>query len=134
MQPFRERALGLGNALKLSSKFYGPFRVLQRVGSVSYKLQLPHGTQLHDVFHVNQLKKHLGAKAVPNPTLPALTVDGKIKFQPQAILQIRQVPRRSGSYDVAVPQWLIHWEGMTADEATWEDAYEIQSIFPEIHP
>jgi hypothetical protein len=79
MQPYRETTLGLRNALKLSSKYYGPFRVLQHVGKVSFKLQLPAGTLLHDVFHVNQLKKHTGQKAVPNPTLPFVTSGGKIK-------------------------------------------------------
>jgi hypothetical protein len=59
---------------------------------------------------------------VPNPTLPLVTGDGKLKVAPLAVLQRRIVPRSAGEYDVAAPQWLIHWEGMTADEATWEDA------------
>lgn len=36
MQPYRETALGLRNALKLTSKYYGPFRVLEKVGRVAY--------------------------------------------------------------------------------------------------
>jgi hypothetical protein len=59
---------------------------------------------MHNVFHVNQLKKHLGPRAVPNAKLPLLTHDGKLKTQPIAILQIRQIPCRAGDYDVAVPQ------------------------------
>jgi hypothetical protein len=106
MQPYRETALGLPNSLKLTSKWYGPFRVLKKVGNVAYQLQLPDGTQLHDVFHVNQLKKHLGNKAIPNPWLPMLTAEGKIKTAQLAILQRRQVPRNAGAYDVVVPQWL----------------------------
>jgi ribosomal protein L21E len=134
MQPYRENALGLRNSLKLSSKYYGPFRVLQKVGNVSYKIQLPEGTLLHDVFHVNQLKKHLGPTAVPNPTLPLLTTDGKIKCAPLAVLQYRQVPRNAGEYYIPVAQWLVHWENMTPAEATWEDAKFIQATFPTFQP
>ena len=37
MQPYRETALGLRKSLKLASKFYGTFRILQKVGPVAYK-------------------------------------------------------------------------------------------------
>jgi hypothetical protein len=134
MRPYTQTALGLRNSLKLSSKYYGPFRVMQRTGNVSYKLQLPEGTLIHDVFHVNQLKKHLGPKAVPNPTLPLLTPDGKVKYAPLVVLHYRQIPRSAGAYDIPVPQWLIHWENMTPEEATWEDAKFIQATFPSFQP
>jgi hypothetical protein len=134
MQPYRETALGLRNALKLTSKFYGPFRVTHRVGAVAYRLQLPVGTKLHDVFHVNQLKKHVGPNAVPNPTLPVLTPDGKIKVAPKEILQCRQIPRSAGDCDIDVDQWLIHWENLSPQEATWEDAKFIQAAFPHFKP
>jgi hypothetical protein len=134
VQPHRETALGHGHSLKLSSKYYGPYRVLQRVGQLAYKLLLPENAQIHNVFHVNQLKKHSGKMAVPNKNLPLLTADGKIKLSPLSVLQRRRVPRREGEYDVAVPQWLVHWEGMSVDEATWEDAYFIQKTFPNFQP
>jgi hypothetical protein len=130
MQPHREHALGSGNPLKLASKWYGPYKVLQTVGNRAYKLQLPEGTQIHDVFHVSQLKQHLGPCAVPNKHLPLVTPTGKLKINPVAILQRRQVPRNTGEYDVPVPQWLIQWQGMAEDEATWEDASFIQATFP----
>jgi hypothetical protein len=107
VQPHRETALGQGQSLKLSSKFYGPFRILQRVGQLAYKLLLPDDAKIHNVFHVSQLKKHLGQTAVPNKRVPLLTPDSKIKLCPISVLQRRQVPRREGDYDVAVPQWLV---------------------------
>jgi hypothetical protein len=127
-------ALGLRNALKLTSKWYGPFIVLQKIGSVAYRLQLPPSSQIHDVFHVNQLKKHLGKEAIPNPNLPLVTSSGKVKIAPAAILQRRLIPHSNGDYDIPVPQWLIQWENLNADEATWEDAAFIQATFPHFKP
>jgi hypothetical protein len=134
MQPHREHALGQGNPLKLASKWYGPFKITQLVGNRAYKLQLPPGTLLHDVFHVNHLKKHLGPHAVPNPKLPLVTSEGKIKTTPIAILDRRQIPRSTGEYDVAIPQWLIQWDNLPVEEASWEDAAFIQSAFPSFKP
>jgi hypothetical protein len=45
---------------KLSPKFYGPYKVIQRVGMVAYKLELLEGACIHPVFHVSFLKATLG--------------------------------------------------------------------------
>jgi hypothetical protein len=53
---------------KLSPRFIGPFLILKRVGEVAYQLELPdHLADVHDVFHVSQLKKCL---RVPQEQLP----------------------------------------------------------------
>jgi hypothetical protein len=53
---------------KLSPCFIGPFLILKRVGEVAYQLELPdHLANVHDVFHVSQLKKCL---RVPEEQLP----------------------------------------------------------------
>ena len=53
---------------KLSPRFIGPFLILKRVGEVAYQLKLPdHLADVHDGFHVSQLKKCL---RVPEEQLP----------------------------------------------------------------
>ena len=43
---------------KLAPRFVGPFRVLARRGDIAYQLELPvHLCEVHDVFHVSQLRK-----------------------------------------------------------------------------
>jgi hypothetical protein len=53
----------IGRALKskkLTSKFIGPYQILKRVGSVAYRIVLPPSlSNLHDVFHVSQLRKYV---------------------------------------------------------------------------
>lgn len=130
MQPYRQNAFGLRGSLKLRAKFYGPFRVLEKIGKVAYKLQLPEEANIHPVFHVSQLKKHVGRQAIPLPNLPLVGADGTVKTEPLAVLARRVIPRQNEP----VVQWLIHWENLTPEDATWEDATFIQATFPHFRP
>lgn len=70
LHPYRQLTVAKKAFTKLSPKFYGPFEVLARVGTVSYRLRLPEGAQIHDVFHISLLKPHKGDKPVTSPVLP----------------------------------------------------------------
>ena len=53
---------------KLSPRYIGPFKILERKGEVAYQLELPDSlSDVHDVFHVSQLKK---CSRVPEEQLP----------------------------------------------------------------
>lgn len=86
LQPYRHTSLSTHKCLKLHSRYYGPFKVLAKIGKTAYKNLLPEGCQLHDVFHVIQLKQHLGPKAVPSPDLPLIDAKGTIKIAPAKIM------------------------------------------------
>jgi hypothetical protein len=65
---------------KLSPRFIGPFKILKRVGEMAYELELPdHLSDVHDVFHVSQLKKCL---RVPDEQLPMeeLSLQGDLTY------------------------------------------------------
>ncbi|KAA8541336.1 hypothetical protein F0562_025299 [Nyssa sinensis] len=57
LQAYRQHSVQFRKHAKLSPRFYGPFRVDQKIGEVSYKLDLPKWSHIHPVFHVSLLKQ-----------------------------------------------------------------------------
>jgi len=49
---------------KLSTRYYGPYRVVKKVGAVVFQLQLPNTARIHLVFHVSQLKLAVGEQQI----------------------------------------------------------------------
>jgi hypothetical protein len=70
----RRSAAGItdSSASKLSPRFYGPFHVIERMGSVAYRLRLPPKARIHDVFHVVFLKKYEGTPPTGPGQLPPI--------------------------------------------------------------
>lgn len=91
LQPYSQTSLALRKHLKLSSKYYSPYKVLARIGSIAYKLELPADSKVHLVFHVSLLKKKVGTNVVVQSTLPSTGKDGQFIFQPVAILQRQMI-------------------------------------------
>jgi hypothetical protein len=81
--------LSIQGCSKLEPKFYGPFRVLERIGTAAYKLELPPGTHLHNVFHVGLLKPYKGEP--PTPGLLAPVKHGHTCPQPIEVIKGRLV-------------------------------------------
>jgi hypothetical protein len=88
-------------------------------------LQLPARADIHHVFHVSQLKKHIGPRVVPQDNLPMVTK----KAKPVAVLDTRALPRN----DEIVTQWKLQWVNISPDQATWEDKLFIKATFPDFY-
>lgn len=56
LQPYVQSSLAPHSNMNLVFKYFGPYKVLARVGLVAYKLDLPTTSSIHPVFHVSQLK------------------------------------------------------------------------------
>ena len=98
------------------------------MGEVSYKLDLPTGSQIYPVFHVSNLKARLGAHMVPRPSLPIVTDDQILASELVAVLDSMSHQLRSR----LITQVLVPWQGESKDDATWESLFELQQKFPHL--
>ena len=81
---------------KLAPRYIGPFKILKKVGAVAYRLELPEEmSDIHNVFHVFQLKKCL---RVPEEQVPTEVMDLQpdLQYQERPI-KILDVATRSRS-------------------------------------
>ncbi|KAK3136157.1 hypothetical protein QOZ80_5BG0428960 [Eleusine coracana subsp. coracana] len=106
---------------KLRPRFFGPFQIVSRINEVAYKLKLPPGTRMHDVFHVGLLKKFMGEPPTESPVLPPIHY-GAAVLTPGKAVKARMCR--------GVRQILVQWVGQPASEASWEDVDSFQDRYP----
>jgi hypothetical protein len=106
---------------KLGPWFYGPFQVLERIGDVAYKLKLPAGARLHDVFHVGLLKQFHGVPPSAPATLPPIH-HGRACLEPEAVTKGRLARGRQ--------EVLVSWKGRAASKTSWMDLEEFRRMYP----
>jgi hypothetical protein len=94
-------SLSIQGRSKLEPKFFGPFKILQRIGSVAYKLELPAGARLYNVFPVGLLKPFKGASPTGLGVLLPLK-HGRACPQPAEVIK--------GRLARGVQELLIRWE------------------------
>lgn len=104
LQPYVQSSLAPRANQKLSFKFFGPFKILSKIGPVAYKLDLPASASIHPVFHVSQLKKALPSTHQVSPSIP--TISDSRQF-PEQILAKKMLSQGFSS----VQQVLIKWSG-----------------------
>nr|CAN62821.1 hypothetical protein VITISV_013041 [Vitis vinifera] len=122
LQAYKQVSMHSGGP-KLQPRYYGPFKVIDRIGTVAYQLQLPPDAQIHNVFHVSLLKPaHASIQACSS--LPISNTSTTLL--PQAILNRRLVKR----HNVPTVQLLIHWVDKSPADASWEFADDLKRRFP----
>jgi hypothetical protein len=108
---------------KLSSHLIGSFKILKRVGEMAYQLELPnHLSDVHDVFHVSQLKKCLRVLEEQLP-MEELSVQGDLTYTEHPIKIIDTLTRITRNKVIKMCKVL--WNHHGEDEATWEREEEL---------
>ena len=65
IKPYKQQFVAYRASHKLSPRFFGPFKIIQRVGKVAYRLNLPVGSYIHPVFHVSCSYWFLYSPSIP---------------------------------------------------------------------
>ncbi|GAU46655.1 hypothetical protein TSUD_281460 [Trifolium subterraneum] len=125
--------IGVGRALKsekLTSKFIGPYQISERIGKVVYRIALPITlSNLHDVFHMSQLRKY-----VSDPSHLIELDDIQVKDN----LTIETIPLRIEGREVKklrnkeIASVKVIWGGPAGENVTWELESKMKSLYPDL--
>ena len=100
---------------------------MTRVGKVAYQLELPPElSEVHDVFHVSQLKNHVPDHTPVYSARPEPPLLDPGDLVPEEILDRHLVKKGNAS----LAQVLIRWTDLPASSATWEDYDTVRQRFP----
>jgi hypothetical protein len=115
---------------KLAPRYVSPFKIISRKGEVAYELELlPQLSDIHDVFHVSQLKKCL---RVPKEQLSMEKLDlgGGLTYSERPIKILDTIERVTRS--MVIKMCKVQWSHHTEDKATWEHEEELRVDYHKI--
>ncbi|OAP07750.1 hypothetical protein AXX17_AT2G09100 [Arabidopsis thaliana] len=114
---------------KLSPRYVGPYKVLERIGAVAYKLDLPPKLEaFHKVFHVSQLKKCLSERDGPVEDVPA-ELEGNLTMKAKPIRLVDRFEK--GTQKLIMKMVRVVWNCGDREEDTWETENKMKADSPE---
>ncbi|RVW79623.1 Transposon Ty3-I Gag-Pol polyprotein [Vitis vinifera] len=119
-----------GRKGKLSPRFVGPFEILERVGTLAYKVALPPSlSKVHNVFHVSTLRKYIYDPSHVVELEPIkIFEDLTYEEVPVQIVDVMDKVLRHGVVKLVKVQWNNH----SIREATWELEEEMREKHPQL--
>ena len=123
LRPYRQSSVSGQVFHKLEKRYYGPYKITQKIGPVAYKLALSESSKIHPVFHCSLLKPHFGPLHSDN-SLPPSAIEGKPIIQPMTILD-----RKWNNSTPPKLLVLVQWLGLSPEDSTWEDWAELQDTY-----
>ncbi|GJW69360.1 putative reverse transcriptase domain-containing protein [Tanacetum coccineum] len=119
-----------GKQGKLNPRYIGPFKVLAKVGTVGYKIELPQQlSRVQSRFHVSNLKKCLSDKPLAIP-LDEIHIDDKLHFveEPVEIMdhEVKWLKQ------CCIPIIKVLWNSRRGPKFTWECKDQFRKKYPHL--
>jgi hypothetical protein len=120
-------------APKFGQQFVGPRIVIERVGRLAYRLDIPDHWRVHPVFSIAHLEKYPGESDPFDRPLPAepgpLRVQGEEEWEIERILHKRILKRRRKE----IIQYLVRWKGWPPEYDQWYDIAKLENAMDLVH-
>ncbi|GJS21446.1 hypothetical protein Tco_0450078 [Tanacetum coccineum] len=115
---------------KLAPRFIGPFEIIEKLGPVAYRLDLPEELDgVHDTFHVSNLKKCLADPTLQVP-LDEIRVDDKLNFVEEPVEIIEREFKKLKRSRIAIVK--VRWNSKRGPEFTWKREDQMQFKHPHL--
>ncbi|GJU55649.1 putative reverse transcriptase domain-containing protein [Tanacetum coccineum] len=119
-----------GKKGKLAPRFVGPFEIVEKVGPVAYRLDLPEELNgVHDTFHVSNLKKCLADPTLQVP-LDEIRVDAKLNFVEEPVEILEREFKKLKRSRISIVK--VRWNSKRGPEFTWEREDQMKLKYPHL--
>nr|GEY90145.1 putative reverse transcriptase domain-containing protein [Tanacetum cinerariifolium] len=119
-----------GKRGKLNPRCIGPFKISARVGTVTYRLELPKQlSRVHSMFYVSKLKKCMADEPLAIP-LDEIQVDDKLNFIEEPIKIMDRKVKRLKQSCISIVK--VRWNSRRGPEFTWEHEDQMQKKYPHL--
>nr|GEV03553.1 putative reverse transcriptase domain-containing protein [Tanacetum cinerariifolium] len=119
-----------GKRGKLNPRYIGPFKVLAKVGTISYRHELPKQlNRVHNTFHVSNLKKFLSDEPLAI-SLDEVHIDDKLCFVEEPVEVMDHEVKRLKQ--IRIPIIKVRWNFKRGPEFTWEREDQFRKKYPQL--
>ncbi|GJX65261.1 hypothetical protein Tco_0299604 [Tanacetum coccineum] len=127
---FVKYVASFGSVTKLNQRYIGPIKILAKVGTVAYRIELPDQlSRVHRKFHVSNLKKCLSDETLAIP-LDEIQINDKLHFVEELVkIMDRKVKRLK---QIRIPIMKVRWNSRIGPEFTWEHEDQIRQKYPHL--
>ena len=125
-----KRVIRFGKRGKLSPRYIGPYPIIERIGPVAYKLNLPDElSRIHNVFHMSMLRKYVYDPSHVLKDLP-IHIEENLTYEEQPVEILDR--RDQGLRTKIIPLVKVLWRNQSYEEATWEREEDMRIQYPHL--